>query len=138
MIEFCIDFHDGPEGNRSVRRDIMAENSDDAFRKAYRMPEAKHYSNVTIYKKPQGKTCIGIEFIYTDTVFKQDFHGYVFVDANSEREASDWYCRNLRGKRFWFNAHEPKPDGKNVYGRVIKTYFADGFAKFDAEKELSV
>lgn len=136
MKEYCVSFHDGPESDREHRVDIMAENSDDAFSKAYRMPEAKRYSNVTIFEKPKGKTTIGLEIEYTDTVFKQTFHGYVFVNANSEREAKDWYNRNLKGKRFWFNTSKPEADGKCVYGRVTKTYFADGVAKFDAEKEL--
>ena len=126
MKEYRIDFHDGPESNRSTSVDVMVENVDDAFRMAYKMPEARRYSCVGIYEKPKGRTIIGIEFEYEDTFFKQKFTGYTFIKANSESEAKEYYNNNIRGKHFWFDAGKPDPEGKNVYGRVKKTYFAFG------------
>lgn len=128
MTEYRITFHDGPEGNRSKDVDIMAENVDDAFRKAYQMPEAKNrlYTNVGVMEKPKGRTIIGIEHEYEDTYFHQTFVGYMFILANSESDAARYYNANIRGKHFWFNEAKIEPDGKNVFGRIRKTYFSCG------------
>ena len=44
--------------------------------------------------------------------------------AEDEKQAIDYYNRNYRGKRYWFNAGKPEPDGKNEYRQVKETYFA--------------
>ena len=138
MEKYRITFSNGPESNVSCNKDVMAEDSDDAFRKAYAMPESKsgRYSEVIVQKIPDGKTTIGLENRTRDTAIRRDFTGYVFVQAISEKAAADWYNKNLLGKRFWFDTNKPEADGKCIYGNVMRTYYADGVALFDAANDL--
>ena len=132
MTEYRVTFHDGPESDRSKNVDIIAENFDDAFHKAYQMPEAKKrlYTNVSIMEKPKGRTIIGIKHEYEDTYFHKTFVGYTFVRADSESDAAKYYNDNIRGKHFWFDESKIEPDGKNVFGKILETYFACGGRAF--------
>jgi len=134
---YRITFTNGPTGNRSASRDVYAKDSDDAFHQAFRMPESQRYSEVCVSEIPQGPSLIGIEFETYDRVFKRNFTNYVFVTAKDEAEAKDWYKRNLMGKKtFCIYPDEPEADSKCSYGRIKRTYFADGFGGFDAKVDL--
>lgn len=142
---YRITFYDGPMGNLSKDVDVYAENSDEALHMAYRMPEAKdrRFTDVMVGKIPEGPSIIGIEFEYTDTYFNDKFKEYMFIKANNEAEAVEYYNNHFKDKHFWFNAGKTETDGKNVRGRVVKTYFAcveryDADATLENAKNISV
>ena len=126
MKKYRIIFSDGPMGNKSVHRDVATKDSDDAFRIAFRLPEAEQFRghDVMVEEIVEGPQNIGVLFEYEDTVFKRTFKDNVIIRAESEKQAVSWYNQNLKGKRFWFTAGEVKEDGKCVYGRAVDTYFA--------------
>lgn len=117
--------------------DVQAINSEDAFNKAYKMPESKsgQYTDIWIEKIPTEPSVIGIEFKYTDTAIKKNFHGCLFIKANNEAEAVNYYNEYYKGQRFWFNAGEIVEDGKCIRGDVIQTYFA-ACPGYDADATL--
>lgn len=119
---------------KSKHIDVCAESCDDAFSRAYRMPEAssRTYKEVTVEEIPSGLSVIGIEFEYTDTFIKRNFHDCLFIKANNEDEAIQYYNDHYKGKRFWFNAGKTEEDGKCIRGKVIDTYFAAG-PRYDAD-----
>lgn len=126
MKNYRITFSDGPMGNRRKHVDIEANSIDEAFSKAYRMPEAQSriYTDVDIDEIEDGPKVIGIKFEYEDTAFKKRFSDYILIRANSEEEAVEYYNKHYKGGRFWFNAAEDAPDGKCIRGKVLETYFA--------------
>ena len=124
MKEFRVTFHNGPTSDCLENIDLTAENTDEAFAKAYRLPQAKRYTECSIMEKPTESSVIGVEFSYYDTVIKKNFTGFVFIKAESEGAARLFYIRNLKDKRFWFDAGKPAEDGKCIYGYVKRTYFA--------------
>lgn len=124
---YRITFGDGPAGNRTKSYDVHATDSDDAFKKAYKMPESKMrgiYSEVSVEKIPDGASNIGIKFSYYDSVIQKNYKDYLIIRAMNEAQAVEYYNRNYKGKHFWFQAGKIEPDGKCVYGNVIETYFA--------------
>ena len=137
---YRITFSDGPTGNRYKSVDVFAADSDDAFRQAYRMPEAtsRQYTSVGVEQIPDGPSLIGIEFETYDSVFRRTFTNYIFVLAKDEAEARDWYKRNLMGKKtFCIYPDEPEPNAKCSYGRIRRTYFTAGLGGgFDAKVDL--
>ena len=123
MKEFRITF----SGNNKCKSvDIKASCSDDAFVKAYEMPEAtsRIYTEISIEEVPEGPKVIGIEFEYEDTAFKKTFTDYIFIRANDEAQAVDYYNRHYKGGRFWFHAGKTEDDGKCIRGKVLETYYA--------------
>lgn len=88
----------------------------------------KGYDNVDVGEIPTGASVIGIEFEYYDAAFKSTFHGYMFIRANNERQAHDYYNEHFNGRRFknQQDIGEIEPSGKCTYGRVCQTYFAAG------------
>lgn len=111
----------------SFQRDIEANNSDDAMNRAIGIAIRSGYRNsgldVCVMEIKDGIKQIGIEFEAYDKVFKKNFRNRVFIMANNEREAIELYNKQYKGKHFWFNAMKPEADGKNEYGKVIKTYY---------------
>lgn len=111
----------------SFQRDIEANNMDDAMNRAIGIAIRSGYRNsgksVFVQEIKDGIKEIGIEFEAYDRVFKESFRNYLFIMANNEREAIDLYNKQYKGKHFWFNAMKPEADGKNEYGKVIRTYY---------------
>lgn len=139
MKNYRITFSDGPLGVLHKRIDVYAENSDDAFAKAYKMPEAKNktYTDVSVEEIPQEASPIGICFSYTDVSFGKKFKNYLIIKADNEEQAVSYYNKNIKGKRFWFNPSKLEETGKCVCGEVLETYFAAcaGY-DFDATAKL--
>lgn len=106
--------------------DVYAENSDEAFKQAFKMPEAKssHYTDVSVEEIPKGPSVIAIKFEAFDTVIKKIFANYIFIKANNEKDAVKYYNENFKNKRFWFDAGKTEDDGKHIRGNIIETYFA--------------
>jgi hypothetical protein len=132
-------FNNGPEGNESFKYDFEAENGDEAWKKVYAHPCAKkypQYTDVTLEEVTDGPKVIGICYNYHDHHLKRDYQGYTFIKANDEKQAVEFYNRNIKGKHFY----QPWPDkfddeGNCEYGSVKETYYAgfDGY-KYDATK----
>lgn len=119
-----IFYHNRTEKRKVV--DISVKNSSEAFALACKMPEAKNreYTDVFVEEIPDYPTTIGVRFEYYDTYIKRFFSDVVMIKAENEKQAVEYYEKNLRGKRFWFNAGETKEDGKCIRGKVLETYFA--------------
>ena len=84
------------------------------------------YTDVSVEEIPVGTSIIGIHFSYEDSVLKKKFEDYLFIKADSEKQARDYYNTNFKGKRFWFKAGVIDDTGKNIYGAIKETYFAGG------------
>lgn len=129
---YRIVFHDGPEGSRSKNVDVCAESFEDARRQAFQMPEAcnRMYSDMLIEKIPEGPSVIGIEFEFEMKCppFYEKGKDYLFIRANSEAEALQYYNSHFKGERYNRRAGETVPDGCRVRKRATKTYFAAGCA----------
>jgi len=127
---YRITFYDGPEGNRSKNVDVFAESFDEARAIAYKMPEARNrmYSDMLIEKIPEGPSIIGIEFEFEmkSPPFYEKGKDYLFIKANSEAEALQYYNSHFKGERYNRRAGETVPDGCRVRKRATKTYFAGG------------
>lgn len=123
---YRITFSDGPLGDKRKDVDVRAANIDEAFKMAYKMPEAKGglYTDIGIEEIVDGPKVIGLEVEYADTVFKQNFTGYVFIRAYTEKEAVAYYDKHMKNKRFVHNIGEEVENGKCIRGRVKRTYFA--------------
>lgn len=136
--KFRVTFSDGPLGNWSKSIDICAVSSEHAFEQAYRMPEAKSevYTDIDVQEITEGPKVIGVKFEYVDTAMKRSFSDYIFIRANSEEEAVEFYNKNYKGGRFWFKASETAPDGKCIRGDVIATYYA-ACPGYDADATIS-
>lgn len=121
----------------SRKKDIHAENSDDAFAKAFKMPDAKSglFTDVQVEEIPEGPVVVGIKFYYYDTVLKVNFTDYLTIKANSEADAVSYYNEHFKGKRFWFNAGKTEEEGKCIRGDVAETYFA-ACPGYDADATL--
>ena len=94
------------------------------------------YTDATASEIPTDASVIGVCFNYEDTVFREKSVGYLFIKANDEKHAKDYYNKNYKGKRFWFKPGVIDDTGKNLYGTIKETYFAaaPGFDA-DATKE---
>lgn len=125
---YRITFHDGPLGKNEKKVDVYAENSRDAFKQAYEMPEAKNrvYTGILVSAIPEGPSVIGIMFKCKDTSFNETTSNYIFIKANSEKEAADYYNRKIRGKRFRFYPKDIDRNGRFVFEEIQETYFAAG------------
>ena len=128
MPNYRVVFYDGPMGNREKNVDIYAESFDDARKQAYQMPEARNrmYSDVMISEIPKGPSVIGLEFEFemNNPPFYQKDRDYLFIRANNEAEALDYYNSHFKGERYNRDAGTSVPDGRRVRGRAIKTYYA--------------
>lgn len=51
---------------------------------------------------------------------------YLFIRANSEAEALQYYNTHFRDQRYSRHAGTTDPAGHRVRGRVTQTYYADG------------
>ncbi len=140
MPDFRITF--SPKANAGSRArekhyDVTAKNSDEAFQIAYQKPEtdSPYYQSIGVQEIPKQASPIGIHFKYLDTFANKTYSDYLIIKADSEEQAKDYYNQHLKGKRFWFDAGKPEPDGKHEYQQILDTYFATcpGF-HFDATK----
>lgn len=120
--------------------DITADSVEQAFSFAYQLPEAKmqwYFTDVSVQEIPAGPSVIGIKFQYTDTYAKQEFIEYLMILADSESQAVKYYNKHYKGGRFWFNASENDPTGKNIRGQVLETYYSSACGyDADATKEV--
>lgn len=110
--------------DKHFSKDVCVRDSDEAFRIAYEMPQAHEYDEVSVEKIPNEPCMIGICFEYEDTYVKRFFRNYIVIRANNEQEAINYYNKNIKGKRFWFNPGKLEENGKCIMGKVIETYFA--------------
>lgn len=118
---------------KSTHIDVIADSFESAMDMAYDHADRKRlrekgYSDICVGEIPKGASVIGIEFEYYDKVFKRTFHEHMFIRADNERQASDYYEEHLYGKRFGGQGHIGSVDenGKCTYGKVCETYFACG------------
>ena len=108
-----------------VHYDVEAKDSDKAFQFAYAKLQAKdRYTDAIVEEITKGPKPIGIKFESYDHYAKKSYTDYMIILAEDEKQAIDYYNRNYRGKRYWFNAGKLEPDGKNEYRQVKETYFA--------------
>jgi len=93
---YRITFHDGPMSDRSKTVDVVAKDSDEAFDLAYKMPEARRrlYDNISIEEIPTGSSVIGVKFEYYDTSLGKYFTDQVFIKAENEQQAIDYYNKH--------------------------------------------
>lgn len=137
MRSFRATFHDGPMGNVSKAVDFKAEDMDQAFSAALKMPEAadRRFTEVAVEEVAEGEKNIGLEIVYYDTAIRRQFRDYLVIRAINESEAVRYYNKYLKGGRFWFHANKTEPDGKCQRGSVVRTYYAavPGY-DFDATK----
>lgn len=128
--KYRITFHDGPLGNRQKTVDIYAESLDEARQQGYQMPEARNrlYDNMMIHQVPEGPSVIGIEFEFEmkSPPFYENGKDYLFIRANSEAEALQYYNTHFLAQRYSSHAGTTDPAGHRVRGRVTQTYYADG------------
>lgn len=128
--KYRITFHDGPNGNRQKTVDIYAESLEDARKRAYQLPEARNrlYDNMMISQVPEGPSVIGIEFKYEmhRPPFHQEGKDYLFIRANSEAEALQYYNDHFWGRTYDRVAGKTDPAGHRVRGRALRTYYAPG------------
>lgn len=135
MAKFRITFSNGANSNDHKTYDIEADNSDEAFRFAYGTPEANQrwrYSDVSVMEIKNGPKTIGVCFTYTQS--GRSYVQYLFIRAEDEEQARQFYQTHLKGRRFWQPwPDKPNDEGNCVYGKIKETYFAggDGYA-FDA------
>jgi len=131
---YRITFHDGPMSDRSKTVDVVAKDSDEAFDLAYKMPEARRrlYDNISIEEIPTGSSVIGVKFEYYDTSLGKYFTDQVFIKAENEQQAIDYYNKHYINGRFNLYGNKTVKDGRSIRGRILKTYFA-GFSGFDAD-----
>ncbi len=129
MKKYRVTFHDGPCGSKSLKYDIEAENSDEAFNKAYKDLRAKGldicFTDSTTEEWPNGTSNIGIEFNYLEGRQRRAYSQYMIIRAENEQQAVEFYNRNFKGKRFY----QPWPckveeNGNCEYRNVARTYFA--------------
>lgn len=109
------------------QKDFQANNRDEALKMAMNIACQHGYGNsgrnVWVQEIKEGIKDVGVEFETYDHVLKIKGRGYLFFKVNNEQEAAREYNEKYRGKRFWFNARKPADDGKNEYGRIIRTYY---------------
>ena len=110
--------------------DVEAESMDAAFHAAYKLCESKfgyphgRFSDAQTEEIPEGISNIGLRFRYIENG-RRSYCNYMVVRAEGERQAKEWYNKNLKGMRFmqpWPN--KPDERGSCVYGEVAETYFA--------------
>ncbi|MBR4608074.1 MAG: hypothetical protein IKO41_17850 [Lachnospiraceae bacterium] len=128
----------------SKKVDFLAKDSEDAFDKAMKMPEARQrwlYDNVTVEKWPKSPSPIGVRFRYLENG-RRSYCNYLVIKARDEAHAVLFYNENYKGKRF-YQSWPNKPDdaGNCVYGEVEKTYFCaapgyDADATLDGKEEM--
>ena len=106
--------------------DVYAKDCDEAFSRAYRMPEAKSglYSDIMVERIPTGPSVIAVKFKYLDTVTNKEFFGYLHIKAKDEAHALKYYDKHFKGKCFWFNASKTEDNGKHIRMEAVETYFA--------------
>ena len=135
-MKYRITFSGGPTTDIHKHYDVEAKDSDEAFKIAYKMPEAKNriYREVGVEEIPEGITNIGIRFAYQEC--NRTYHQYMVIRAESEDHAKRWYNANIKGRRFYQPwPHKPDENGNCVYGRIVETYFTFGSGyNFDATK----
>ena len=136
MGNYRISFYD-KRTDRSKNYDVAADDSDDAMKMAYKMPEAKNRNaEIWVSEIQDGPKLIGVRFAYTQ--FGRPYSQYLFIRAENEEQARAYYRKNIKGKKFY----QPWPDkptdsGNCTYGEIVETYFAIGDADncpFDATK----
>ena len=135
---YRIVFHDGPEGNNSKAVDVYASSMDEAREMAYKMPEAairELYSEFYVQELPKEPCTIGIEFEYTSPYVNGVCTGYLFIKANDEAQAEQYYNKHFRGKSFAGDYGKNVDGGHSVRGRIRNTYFAAGL-RADADATL--
>lgn len=105
--------------------DIEAEDSDQAFRFAYaKLQNRDRYTDAAVEEITKGPKPIGIKFESYDHYAKKSYTDYIIILAEDEKQAIDYYNRNYKGKRYWFDVGKPEPNGKHEYRQVKETYFA--------------
>lgn len=131
---YRITFHDGLMSDRSKSVDVVAKDFDEAFDLAYKMPEARRrlYDNIIIEEIPKEPSVIGVKYEYYDTAFGKNFTDQVFIKAENEQQAIDYYNKHYKNGRFNLYGNKTVKDGKCIRGRILKTYFTS-IPGFDAD-----
>ena len=123
---------------------VNARNSDEAFDIAYSMNmRSRGYNNVWVSEETAGPDQYGLEVhINTDPNRCKSFFmnttdtEYVFITANNEQEARNYYNRYLYGN--WCdNKLQLDPNGYRKFGKIIRSYRTFGGFKdsqYDATK----
>ena len=136
---YRITFHDGPMDKNYKTVDIYANDSNDALDKAYKMPEAKDYytyTDVMVEKIPTEPSTIGVEIECYNTIQERKFTDRIFIKAQNEQQAINYYNKNYNGGRFGLYANKTIENGHSIRGRVIRTYFTS-LPGYDADATIS-
>ena len=91
------------KGDDSVKIDVQAQSSDEAFHKAYKILKQRIgggpeylYSDAYTEEIPEGASNIGIKFKYYDGMLKKTFSNYIIIRAESEKKAVEFYNRTVK------------------------------------------
>lgn len=129
---YRVTLHNGPTGNdRCFKYDTVADSTDEALRRALKAFKLKHgydahvdFSDSTIEEHPVGASVIGIRFAYKEGNGKGG-HQYLFIKAETEKKAAEYYNSNIRGKNFYQPwPHKINDQGNCTYDSIADTYFA--------------
>ena len=129
MKKYRATFYDGPNGNKHRKFDFEALSTDDAFAKAHLLlpsheARALGFTDMMIEEVEDGPKQFGIRFSYEEGN-RGRYYNYMVIRANDEAQATEYYNRHYRGKRFfqpW--PHTPDEKGNCIYGEIAETYFA--------------
>ncbi len=125
MNNYRITFYNN-KTDKSKKFDIKARNSaevDEFINNKAREMRDKDYTDATYHIVEDGLKTIGLEILYTDTVFKKDFKDYLFIKAENENEAIEIFNKEYKNQRFWFNCEKLESDGKCIIKKVTNTYY---------------
>ena len=127
MKKYRCSFYN-PEKDSYIKWDIERSDMEEAVNRGSEYARLhdlyyRGYENLTVGEVPEGPSRIGIKFKCRDTALKMDSVNYLFIAAESEEAAEKKYYDTYYGKHFWFSPGKIEEDGKNVYGKVIETYY---------------
>ena len=98
--KYNVLFHNGPNTDGQYRTIIDAESTDDAMNKAYSLPQAKQYDNVTVSQRfsdtEKSRYMVNfkiLSYINGERQPRYDSSDYMGVNARSENEAKYYYMK---------------------------------------------
>lgn len=118
-----------PNG-KSEHKDFYAETKEEAWKIAYKPDmRAYGYTDMILREIKEGLKRVGmqVEMSYDESRCKSGFINatkweYVFIEANSEKDAIDIY--NSQYKNHWCDSNgKLAEDGYRKYGKIIKSYY---------------
>ena len=121
-------------GGEHKRVVIEAENSDEAIKKAYNMPEAYYYEEVMISERGEGTAAYYISYnynyVFDGKVSDEIGENWIPINAENEEEAAAAWKKLFSGKYFkWLYPGEknildeiPTKTQGGKYGKIIEVF----------------